>query len=341
MRARFLFLFLVILINVRSQQRPIYTQYILNTFIINPAVAGIENYWDVKASHREQWVGLDGAPVTTYLTIQGPLKKSLFDDRADPTVVHADGANPRGHMYWEDYGSTDPHAGIGLTVVNDATGPLNNFSIAGTFAYHIPISRRTSLSGGISVGGQDVSLNTGKLNFGPDYPIDPAVAGSGYLDRWRPDISAGLWLYSRDYFVGFSAQNIISSNLAFAEDTLKVVNGKLIPHLFLMTGYRIPVDDDISFLPSVVLRYVTPLPVGFDINAKFQYKDLIWAGASFRYRDGFAAMIGVNVSSTFNFGYSYDYTTSALNNVSHGTHELLVGFLIGNHYGDWCPRNLW
>ena len=46
-----------------AQQRPYYTQYIMNNFMINPAVAGIENYWDVKASHRMQWVGLQDAPV--------------------------------------------------------------------------------------------------------------------------------------------------------------------------------------------------------------------------------------------------------------------------------------
>ncbi|MGX8249340.1 type IX secretion system membrane protein PorP/SprF, partial [Escherichia coli] len=64
----------------RAQQRPYYTQYIMNNYIINPAVAGIENYWDVKASHRMQWVGLQDAPVTTYLTIHGPLKKSAYDN---------------------------------------------------------------------------------------------------------------------------------------------------------------------------------------------------------------------------------------------------------------------
>jgi hypothetical protein len=62
-----------------AQQRPYYTQYIMNNYIINPAVAGIENYWDVKASHRMQWVGLQDAPVTTYLTIHGPLHKSDYE----------------------------------------------------------------------------------------------------------------------------------------------------------------------------------------------------------------------------------------------------------------------
>ena len=73
--ALFFCLGLVVFSEVKAQQRPYYTQYIMNNYIINPAVAGIENYWDVKASHRMQWVGLQDAPVTTYITMHGPLKK--------------------------------------------------------------------------------------------------------------------------------------------------------------------------------------------------------------------------------------------------------------------------
>jgi hypothetical protein len=90
-----------------------------------------------------------------------------------------------------------------------------------------------------------------------------------------------------------------------------------------------------------MLRYVNPTPLGFDLNAKLQYRDLLWGGASYRYRDGFAAVLGVNISNTLNVGYSYDITTSRLSIVSRGTHEIVVGFLLGNRYGDWCPRNLW
>jgi len=114
-----------------AQQLPHYTQYVLNNYIINPAVAGIENYTDVKISHRHQWVGIDGAPVTTYLTIHGPLKKSDYN-RETATGFHTSGENPRGKAYWRDYEKADPHAGIGLTVLNDRTGPLNRFAAYGT-----------------------------------------------------------------------------------------------------------------------------------------------------------------------------------------------------------------
>jgi type IX secretion system PorP/SprF family membrane protein len=315
---------------VNAQQRPYYTQYIMNNYIINPAVAGIENYWDVKASHRLQWVGLQDAPVTTYLTIHGPLKKSDYES----------GQNPRGDAYWHDYTSAEPHQGIGFTILNDKTGPLNRFAAYGTYSYHIGISPTTSLAAGVSGGITNMSLDASKLNFGGT-TVDPAVAGSGVINRIKPDISAGLWLYSKDYFLGVAAQQIIPQQLTFSDNTVYLENGKLLPHIFISAGYRMQVSDDISFLPSMLIRYISPLPLGFDLNGKFQYQDLIWAGGSYRYQDGFAAMVGLNVNRNINIGYSYDVQTSSLNTVSHGTHEILIGFLLGNRYGDWCPRNLW
>jgi hypothetical protein len=74
---------------------------------------------------------------------------------------------------------------------------------------------------------------------------------------------------------------------------------------------------------------------------KLQYHDILWLGASYRVKYGFAGMLGLNVSNTFNIGYSYDYTTTPINTISRGTHEIMLGFIIGNKYGDWCPRNVW
>lgn len=328
-----------------AQQRPYYTQYILNNYILNPAMAGIENYWDVKASHRHQWVGLDGAPVTTYFTAQGPLSKNNFG-RQNPTSTRPDGENPRGYSFMEEYASTDPHHGIGVTVLNDKAGPINRFSLLGSYAYHLPLDERTSISAGVSLGVQNISLKPGELDFGVAYPVDPVVAQSAYINNIKPDINLGVMLYSARWFVGLSVQQIIPMKIGFNEgkiggDSVTVLDGKLVPHLFLQAGYRVLLGDDISFLPSVTAKYVNPVPLSFDINMKFQYRDIIWAGASLRPDDGFAVMAGLNISNSLNIGYSYDFTTSMLNNVSNGTHEIVIGFLLGNTYGDWCPRNTW
>src|ERR1700760_1168667 len=95
-----------------AQQQPQYTQYIINNYILNPALTGIENYTDIKLSHRHQWVGLQDAPVTTYFTIHTPLGKK--DYRTTATSASVPGENPRGERYWEDYTAAEPHHGIGL-----------------------------------------------------------------------------------------------------------------------------------------------------------------------------------------------------------------------------------
>lgn len=321
-----------------AQQRPHYTQYVLNSYIINPAVAGIENYTDVKISHRNQWVGLEGAPVTTYVTIHGPSKKADYN-RESATGFAASGENPRGKAYWQEYTKVEPHHGMGLTMINDRTGPLNRFAISGTYAYHVGLSAQTSIGAGISAGFQTITLNTNKLIF--DEVIDPSVAGTGYLNRLSPDLNAGIYLYSANYFVGVSGQQIMPSRLKFGDDSSALSGGKLLPHLFFTSGYKFLVGEDVAILPSVLVKYINPAPIGVDVNVKLQYRDVLWAGGSYRHKDGFAAMLGINVSNTFNVGYSYDITTTRVNTVSRGTHEILLGFLLGNRYGDWCPRNLW
>ncbi len=322
-----------------AQQRPHYTQYILNNFVLNPALSGIENYTDVKLSVRDQWVGLNGAPRTVYFTIHGPIGKK--DLKTTPTSYQIPGENPRGNAYWENYTASEPHHGIGLIVVNDKTGLYNRFTADITYAYHLGLSPRTNIAAGFAAGIGRIGYDRAKAT--PADLSDPLVAfNSGEINKIRPDLNAGIWVYSSDYFIGVSAQQVIPQKVKFIDDaTFK--GSRLIPHLFLSAGYRFLLNEDINALPSVMLKYVSGSPTTpqFDINLKLQYRDLLWFGGSYRYQDGYAAMIGLNVGNTFNVGYAYDYSTTQLNTVSKGTHEIVIGFLLGNHYGDTCPRNVW
>jgi type IX secretion system PorP/SprF family membrane protein len=188
-------------------------------------------------------------------------------------------------------------------------------------------------AGGISKISYDRSKAT------PADPNDPAIGnGDNALFKIRPDLSAGIWIYAAEYFLGLSAQQIIPQKVSFIDDTLGF---HLVPHLFATAGYRFLLNDDINAIPSVMVKYVTPLNPQVDINVKLQYRDLLWVGGSYRIKDGYAAMVGLNVANTFNVGYAYDFTQTPLGTASKGTHEIVIGFLIGNRYGDTCPRNVW
>ena len=323
-------------LSAAAQQRPHYTQYVLNQYILNPGITGIENYTDVKLSMRDQWVGLSGSPETFYLTIHSPLGKK--DYRTSSTSYQVPGENPRGKAYWESYTAAEPHHGVGLTVVNDKTGLYSRFSASATYAYHLGLSPRTNLSAGFAAGISRVGYDRSKAKMID--PTDPLVVqNSSEINRIRPDLAFGLWLYSADYFVGLSAQQIIPQKVKFVDDGNND-GSTLVPHMFATAGYRFLVNDDVNAIPSVMVKYVSGTPTNpqFDFNVKFQYRDLLWLGGSYRFKDGYAAIAGLNIGNTFNVGYSYDFTTTQLNTVSRGTHELMIGFIIGNRYSQACPR---
>jgi type IX secretion system PorP/SprF family membrane protein len=335
---------LLVVVFANAQQRPHYTQYILNNYIVNPAISGIENYTDVKMSVRDQWVGLNGAPRTAYFTIQAPLGKK--DYRPSATGYSVPGENPRGRSYWENYTAAEPHHGIGMAIINDRTGSYNRFSATVSYAYHIGLNATTNLAGGFAAGITRVGIDKSKTDFGGGDPTDPAAGNSatGYINKIRPDISAGLWLYSRDYFVGLAAQQIVPQKLTFVDDALAQTTGRLIPHIFLTTGYRFLVNEDINAIPSLMLKYIhgsSKNDFQPELNLKLQFRDMVWIGGSWRYEDGYAAMIGAALGNFVNVGYAYDFTTTELNTVSNGTHEFLIGFILGNKYSEACPRCNW
>ena len=74
---------------VSAQQKPQYTQYVFNNFLLNPALSGIENYTDVKLGYRSQWTGLQGAPVTTFFTINTPIGDNFINGDAGELVIRA------------------------------------------------------------------------------------------------------------------------------------------------------------------------------------------------------------------------------------------------------------
>jgi type IX secretion system PorP/SprF family membrane protein len=335
--------------SLSAQQKTQFTQYVINEYSINPALSGIENYTDVKIGHRIQWVGLQGAPVTTYLTIQGPIGKQDYKTNATTLFPAVDGDNPRGKQYWDDYTASPAHHGIGLQISNDVIGPFSTVSVFGTYAYHMPISKKTNLSAGIGIGATKISLDPSKTSFvggSTTQQTDAAVAStSNVIGKTNLDMNAGLWLYSADYFVGFAAQQLLPQGIDFSDpnNPVKAVSkGKMIPHFFTTVGYRFLLGDDLNVLPSVMVKSVVPLPSQVDLNVKFTYKDNFWFGGTYRGGYGFAAFAGFNALSLFSLSYSYDYSTTPINTVSSGTHEIILGFILGNKYSDnTCPRNVW
>jgi type IX secretion system PorP/SprF family membrane protein len=317
-------LFIILCINVKAQQQPQYTQYIFNQLLVNPAVSGIENYTDVKAGYRSQWTGLQGAPVTSYFTITTPIGKNFIN--GDVMQVPVDGDNPVGRSFVSSYRAAEPHHGIGLTIYSDKAGPIQQTNIDATYAYHIGLSPDLNLSAGVSAGITNISLNVSEISL--ETALDPAIY-NGANSQIKPDLNFGVWAYSPDYFVGASVQQLLPETLNFSKTSI-YNEGKTVPHYYLTGGLKFFLSDDVSLMPSIMYKIVKPASNTIDVNMKMGFRDHFWIGGSYRQDDAVAAMMGFTISSFLSVGYSYDYTTSNLNTVSTGTHEIVIGIYLGN-----------
>ena len=338
-------LLLFLLVNVscfaaHAQQKPYYTQYILNNYIINPGFAGIENYADAKFSYRNQWEDLDGAPVTTYLTFHKPFGKT--NARSTTTSMQSALDNPYLN-YGDDFTTPSAHHGVGLTFISDRTGYISRNTFGLTYAYHKPVSQQMVLSAGLTAGFTNVSLDRTKIVWGSLDANDPAIGyNTGDLRRLMPELGVGLVLYDSSFFLSASALNIVPGKLRFVKND--IYGDFFKPHIFLQTGYKFYLNNSLSLIPSVSVQFINPLPVFVHLNAKLNYENLFWVGAGYRIKDelsGMAVMTGISLGRSINLSYSYNSSVNArLKTYVGNTHEVVVGISIGKK-PESCPTNVW
>jgi type IX secretion system PorP/SprF family membrane protein len=91
-----------------AQQDPLSTMFMTNPFVLNPAIAGTNKYFQVTSSNRFQWVGLSDAPITNSISVYGPMVKYPM--------------------------------GWGGTIYYDVCGPVSTGTIHGSYAYQYNIN---------------------------------------------------------------------------------------------------------------------------------------------------------------------------------------------------------
>jgi type IX secretion system PorP/SprF family membrane protein len=259
---------------VNGQQLPQYSQYVLNNYLLNPAVTGIENYTDLKLGNRGQWSGLEGAPTTSYLTLHTPLGTQFLD--GDATAGPVDYSNPLSRNSAREYRAAAPHHGIGLMIVSDKAGVDQPTALSATYAYHIGISPRFNLSAGLSAGAGRISLNTASARV--EDPADIALSDGSTPVR-KPELGIGLWGYSASYYFGMSALQLLPQYSSTKASGTANLLKNTVPHFFVTGGIKLFLSDDLSLIPSVLFKYARPLPVSFDINLKLAFNSLFWWAA--------------------------------------------------------------
>lgn len=293
-----------------AQQQAQYSLYMMNNYTLNPAVGGTENYTDLKASFRQQWTGFEGAPRNFYISGHTSLNKQTpqFDD-IKPMPFH----------------------GVGGYIYSDNTGPTTKLGAYGSYAFHLPITNMLTASFGAFVGLQQYRVDSDQLKFHDDQFGVNDNAINGLSTKFLPDAHVGIWLYHKNYYAGLALYQLFNNQLDFESVPNASTTGKLNKHYFFTAGYRVPLTDDFTLVPSFVVKAVSPAPAQFDINAKLRYKQLVWAGVSYRNRDAIVLLVGGTIKNKIDVGYAYDITTSNIRNHSAGSHEIIIGYRIPTH----------
>ena len=280
---------IVLLVNhIQAQQLPQYTQYMLNDLAINPAVAGKNDYADVRSNNRYQWVGITDAPRTYMLTLHSPLKNR--------------------------------HMGLGTHIYTDIVGPTRRVGIKVAYAYHIKIAEKTRISLGLNAGIQQWGIDGHKLYL-HDAGDDNLL--TQYQTRIVPDFGAGLYVHNEKWYIGFSAPQLYQSPIKLYPNGDH--KGTLVTHFLLNGAYKFDINDDFKIEPSFLAKYASPAPVKLDVGARVIYKEQVWLGGGYRHNDAFTALVGFMYKNYLMIGYSYDFTTTNIKRYSTGTHELMLG----------------
>jgi len=274
---------------VKAQQLTYNSQYMLNSYLINPAAAGVENDLTIASSFRQQWAGFKDAPKTQMLSGNALIKENM---------------------------------GVGAIIYNDVTGPLRNLGFQGSYSYHLQMGDNSKLALGVSLMATQHILDGSSFVLNDE--VDNTLNGAK-LKSFNPDATFGMYYFGENYFLGISIPQLIQNKYKFS-DNINSIN-KEVRHYFMTGGYTFEVNDEIKIQPSALLKFVLNTPFQFDINARMFYKDNLWIGASYRDKESVVALLGIK-RDQFVIGYSYDYTLSPIKNYSAGTHELYIEFQI-------------
>ena len=278
-----------------AQTEPMYSQYMFNMLGVNPAYAGSREASSFNFFQRSQWIGLQGAPQTTSFSFD----QSILNKRA----------------------------GWGIQFYDDKIGVEKADGINIMGSTRIQVSENGILSGGLSLGLMNYRIDLMNVT-GRFTPNDPAFYSN--LNKWTPSLGLGIYYNTDNFYAGVSIPNILKSRLTafdLIRSGLQKVNQK---HIFLTTGFVIPINEDLKLKPSTMIKMVEGAPIEADFNTNVWLRDIIGLGVSYRTGDAVIGMVEIQANQNLWFGYAYDMTISPLKFYNTGTHEIMIRYEIGN-----------
>jgi type IX secretion system PorP/SprF family membrane protein len=277
-----------------AQQDPHYTQYMYNMNVINPAYAGSKENLAVGLLYRKQWVDIEDSPTTATLSAHSPVGKNV---------------------------------GLGLSVINDRIGPVEETNFYGDFSYTLNLGGEHRLALGLKAGVtlHDVGLYSDIGNGRVPDANDPAFSENANNTYFN--IGAGFFYYTDKYYVALSVPNMLKSkHLDFREGAEQYEFGSETQHYFLTGGYVFQLTDNVKMKPSFMLKSAFEVSPSIDGSLNFLFAERFEIGATYRLDDSFGAMVNYAITPNLRIGYAYDHIVSDLNVTTPSSHEVMLLF---------------
>lgn len=284
---------------------PVYSQYLQNGLIINPAYAGSRGALSTFLSYRMQWMGTEGAPVIQSVSLHTPMKNDKV--------------------------------ALGIMAQFMKYGFTKSTSIYADYAYHIRVGTG-KLSFGLK-GGIDMS-NTDYTDILLTNSGDPVFRDNDkpYV---LPNVGAGIYYFSQKLFAGVSVPTFLSYNKT-STGTVQAYHSFNEYDFIFSAGGLITFSQFFKFKPSILINYSlqdTKKLAQLDINGNFILGDLIWVGGSWRTTEEVAVgILQVQLNPQFMFGFSYDYPVGRMNSYSKGSSEFILRYEFGYKVSAANPR---
>ncbi|TMM57312.1 type IX secretion system membrane protein PorP/SprF [Maribacter algarum] len=304
-----LILFFLIGLQSYTQQEAQYTQYMYNTLSINPAYAGSRDGLTLTALYRNQWIGVGGAPETQTLTFDTPL----------------------GNL---------SNSGIGVSIVNDKIGPIQETYFDIDYSYTMLISKKGKLAFGLKAGGHLLNIDFETLN---EYSSNDVLIDDNIDNKFSPNFGLGAFYYTNNFYLGLSAPNILETKHfdKSADDTngfTSLASERI--NLYLISGYVFQLNPNLKFKPAGLVKLVTGAPLQVDISTNFLIKEKLTLGLAYRWGSGVSAQAAYRIKQSFLLGFAYDWEPSSLGatQFNAGSYELVLRVELFNKRKIVYPR---
>ena len=311
-----------------GQQLPMYTQYMNNSLALNPAVAGSVDYTSLRFTSRQQWLGIKGAPSTQLLSLHSRLGMSNFYNRKG-MVNDKSEFDEKGNIVQKKGLVFSGKEAVGCLLYNDRNGPIGKTGLQLIYAYHFPMNNMRDrfnntpmLSVGLALSFMQFTIDESQFElFDANDPIISGAKESFFV----PDVNFGAYLYAKKYYAGFSATQLIQPRIKVEGSSSG--DNKIVRHYFFAAGYKFETYNEYIIEPSVFVKATEYVPIQVEINARMQI-DNIDFGLSYRTNNDIIVLFGMKVGQYY-FAYSFDYSITNIIQYSSGSHEIVLGYNIG------------